>query len=73
MSETITANCFPKLYLVKPVKAQELINKVEGTALLDITKDFPKYLIKKWTANELKSKWVELPAEPWEGWFMDEL
>ena len=56
--ETITANRFPMLYLAKPVKAQELISKVEGATLVDAAKDFPKYLLKKGKANELKSKWT---------------
>ena len=54
--ETITANCFPMLYLTKPKTAEELISSVEGATLIDVAKDFPKYLLKKNKANELKSK-----------------
>jgi len=73
LSEERTANCFPMSYLAKPVKAQELISTVEGATLLDVAKDFPKYLIKEGKANELKSKWTAPPPDPWAGWFMDEL
>jgi len=56
--ESIIAKHFPMLYLAKPVKAQELISKVEGATIIDIAKDFPKHLIKKGKANELKSKFT---------------
>jgi len=46
------------LYLAKPVEAQELISKVEGATLLDVAKDFPRYLMKRGKACELKSKWM---------------
>ena len=58
VTETITAMCFPMLYLAKPKTAEELISSVEGATLVDVAKDFPKYLIKKDKANELKSKWT---------------
>ena len=55
--EAIIANRFPMLYLAKPVEAQELISKVEGAILLDVAKDFPRYLVKEGRTSELKSKW----------------
>ena len=73
LSEERTANRFPMSYLAKPIKAQELISKVEGATLVDVAQDFPKYLIKKDKANELKSKWTVPPPDLWAGWFMDEL
>jgi len=54
--ETIIAKPFPMLYLAKPIKAQELISKVEGATITTIAKDFPEILIKKGKAQELKSK-----------------
>jgi len=56
VTETIVAKPFPMLYLAKPIKAQELISKVEGATITTIAKDFPEILIKKGKAQELKSK-----------------
>lgn len=69
MSETITANTFPMQYLAKPVKAQELKSKVEGT-IIKIAKDFPEVLIKAGKAQELRSKFTIPPA--WEN-FVEEM
>jgi hypothetical protein len=55
--ETITAKSFPMIYLSKPVKAEELISKVEGATIKDVAKDYPKYLLRAGKAQELKSKW----------------
>ena len=56
-TETITAQSFPMLYLNKPVKAEELISKVEGATITKVAKDFPEELVKSGKAKELKSKW----------------
>jgi len=56
--ETITAKNFPMLYLSKPVKAQELISKVEGATITKVANDFPEELIKSGKAAELKSKFA---------------
>lgn len=55
--ETIVAQRFPMRYLSKPVKAQELISTVEGVTITHTAKDFPETLLKKGTAQELRSKW----------------
>uniref|UniRef100_A0A6M3LU49 Uncharacterized protein n=1 Tax=viral metagenome TaxID=1070528 RepID=A0A6M3LU49_9ZZZZ len=55
--ETIVAQHFPMHYLSKPVKAQELISKVEGATITHTTQDFPETLLKKGKAQELRSKW----------------
>ena len=55
--ETITAQSFPMLYLSKPVKAEELISKVEGATITTVAKDFPEELLKAGKAKELRSKW----------------
>jgi hypothetical protein len=55
--ETIIAKDFPMLYLSKPVKAQELISKVEAT-ITKIAKDYPEALLKSGKAAELKSKFT---------------
>jgi hypothetical protein len=57
VTETITAKSFPMLYLAKPVKAQELISKVEGATITKVANDFPEEIIKSDKAKELKSKW----------------
>jgi hypothetical protein len=57
VTETITAKNFPMLYLSKPIKAQELISKVEGATITKVANDFPLELIKSGKAKELKSKW----------------
>lgn len=56
-TENITAKSFPMLYLSKPIKAQELISKVEGATIIEVAKDFPEELLKSGKAKELKSKW----------------
>jgi hypothetical protein len=55
--ETITAKNFPMLYLPKPIKAQELISKVEGATITKVANDFPLELLKEGKVKELKSKW----------------
>jgi len=55
--EYIIAKQFPMLYIVKPVKAMELVSKVENPTIVDIANDLPKYLIKMGKACELRSKW----------------
>jgi hypothetical protein len=54
--ETITAMSFPMLYVEKPVKAEELVSKVEGATISHVSKDFPEALIKSGKAKELRSK-----------------
>jgi hypothetical protein len=56
--ETIVAKEFPMFYLSKPVKAQELISKVEGATITKIAKDYPEVLLKSGKAKELRSKWM---------------
>lgn len=58
ITETITAKSFPMLYLEKPIKAEELISKVEGATITKIAKDFPEELLKSGKATELKSKFA---------------
>jgi hypothetical protein len=57
VTETIVAKGFPMLYLSKPLKAEELISKVEGATVTTIAKDFPLELIRTGKAKELRSKW----------------
>jgi hypothetical protein len=57
VTETITAQNFPMLYLPKPIKAQELISKVEGATITKVANDFPLELLKEGKGKELKSKW----------------
>ena len=73
--ERVTANAFPMTYLTVPAGAQELVSKVEGAEVVEVSKDFPRHVLKAGKAAELRSKWVApaAPPEPWEGWFMDEL
>jgi len=56
VTETIVSKNFPMLYLPKPIKAQELISKVEGATLITVVKELPETLIKKDKAQELRSK-----------------
>jgi hypothetical protein len=56
--ETIIAKSFPMLYLAKPIKAQELISKVEGATITTIAKDYPETLLKSGKAKETRSKWT---------------
>lgn len=58
VTETIVAMNFPMLYLSKPVKAEELISKVEGATITVVCKEFPQQLIKAGKANELRDKWT---------------
>jgi len=53
----IVTNQFPMTYLTKPEPAKELISKVERATITLVANEFPLYLIKKDTANELRSKW----------------
>jgi hypothetical protein len=50
------AKTFPMFYLLKPVKAQELMSQVEGVTVSNVAKDFPEQLIKEGKAKELRSK-----------------
>jgi len=56
--ETIVDKAFPALYLSKPVKAEELVSKVEGATVTIIAKDFPMELLKAGKAKELRSRWA---------------
>ena len=58
ITETITAKSFPMLYLSKPLKAEELISKVEGATITKVAKDFPEELLKSGKAKELRSRWA---------------
>jgi hypothetical protein len=56
--ETIVAKDFPMDYLPSPVKAMQLISKVSGATIQQVSQDYPLTLIKKDKAAELKSKWT---------------
>jgi len=55
--EYIVTKQFPMLYLSIPVKAMELISKVENATIVNVANDFPRYLVKAGKASELVSKW----------------
>lgn len=55
---TIVSLDFPTLYLPKPVKAEELVSKVEGATVTKIANDFPEKLLKSGKAQELRSKFA---------------
>lgn len=55
--EEIREKSFPRLYLSKPIKAQELISKVSNVSIEHITNDYPKKLLSSGLATELRSKW----------------
>jgi hypothetical protein len=54
--ERITANNHPMEYLPLPLKAVELVSKVENATIILATLDYPLKLIKKGKAQELRSK-----------------
>jgi hypothetical protein len=54
--ETITANSYPMEYLPLPLKAMELVSKVENAAIIFVALDYPLKLVKKGKAQELRSK-----------------
>jgi hypothetical protein len=53
---TIVAEDFPMEYLPYPAKAKQLTSKVSGATIQKISQDYPLTVIKKGTANILKSK-----------------
>jgi hypothetical protein len=53
---TIVAEDFPMEYLPYPAKATQLSSKVSGAIIQKISQDYPLTVIKKGTANILKSK-----------------
>ena len=57
VTETIVAQEFPMLYLAEPVTANELTSRVSGATVTIETQDFPRRLLKKGKASELRSKW----------------
>ena len=56
MPISIIAQSFPMYYLSRPIKAQELISKVEGATITHVSSELPEKLIRKGKANELRSK-----------------
>jgi hypothetical protein len=56
-TETINAKTFPMIYFDTQEKANELISTVSGETVSNVSKDFPKELIKSGKAAELRSKW----------------
>lgn len=54
--ETIVAKEFPMLYLSKPVKAEQLVSKVEGATLAQVANEYPLIYIKSGKAKELRSR-----------------
>jgi len=54
--EYIIANNFPMIYILKPVKAMELVSKVENVKVKYVSMDFPQHLLKEGKAGELRSK-----------------
>lgn len=55
--ETVVAKNFPMEYVESPIKAEQLTSKVQGTTMITISKDFPRQMIKKTKAQDLRSKW----------------
>lgn len=70
-TKQITTKSFPIQYLPKPIKAQELISKIENIEIARISNDYPLKLIERDKANELRS-YIKVVAVP--GWpeFMEE-
>lgn len=58
-------------YLLTPLKAQELVSKVENVQIAKISNDYPLKLIEREKANELRS-YIKVVVVP--GWpeFMEE-
>lgn len=60
------AMTFPMQYLPVPIKAQELVSKVTPEEISITTQDYPLFVIKHSTANELRSKFAVPPPPPYQ-------
>jgi len=56
VKETIVDKSYPLVYIPKPLGSKELISKVEGATIIQVSSDFPKHLEKQGKAKDLISK-----------------